>query len=206
MGQDHNSMPALVGGHVVLDLINTVEPRAGGPGLDRLDSVEALVSWAERAGLRDGDEAAPSPQALAATLEIREAAYALLGPRADRYSGETPETSGPLETLQLRRAAAAARSELLINDRKGPLVRVMVGTVAAMRIPDRLATAAVDLLSSVDLAVLRACPVDEGGCGFLFLDHSRNGSRRWCSMTDCGATAKARRLNDRRRARRRTNE
>jgi predicted RNA-binding Zn ribbon-like protein len=34
---------------------------------------------------------------------------------------------------------------------------------------------------------------EAGGCGWLFVDESRNGSRRWCSMKDCGNRAKARR-------------
>jgi len=38
------------------------------------------------------------------------------------------------------------------------------------------------------------------GCGWLFLDETRNRSRRWCSMKDCGNRAKARRHYRRRRA------
>jgi predicted RNA-binding Zn ribbon-like protein len=56
------------------------------------------------------------------------------------------------------------------------------------------------VLRMADLAGLRRCPPDAGGCGWVFLDHSRNGSRRWCRMADCGTTAKARRLTERRRA------
>jgi predicted RNA-binding Zn ribbon-like protein len=58
----------------------------------------------------------------------------------------------------------------------------------------------VDVLRMADLARLRRCPPAAGGCGWVFLDHSRNGSRRWCRMADCGTTAKARRLTERRRA------
>ena len=67
-------------------------------------------------------------------------------------------------------------------------------------IPDRLVAAAVELLRTVELRQLRACPIEEGGCGFLFLDRSRNGSRRWCAMEDCGTQAKIRKLSERRRA------
>jgi predicted RNA-binding Zn ribbon-like protein len=73
-----------------------------------------------------------------------------------------------------------------------------------MMIPDRLAGAAVELLTSVDVRGIKPCPVAEGGCGFLFLDLSRNGSRRWCAMADCGTQSKSRRLTERRRATRRT--
>jgi predicted RNA-binding Zn ribbon-like protein len=76
----------------------------------------------------------------------------------------------------------------------------VVGTDPARLVDDRLAYAAVEVTTAVDLRHLRSCPVADGGCGWLFLDRSRNGSRRWCAMGDCGTTAKARRLTARRRA------
>jgi predicted RNA-binding Zn ribbon-like protein len=81
-----------------------------------------------------------------------------------------------------------------------PVVRLAFGTVPAMLVPDRIVEAALDVLLTADLSRVHRCPVAEGGCGWLFLDQSRNGSRRWCRMADCGATAKARRLTERRRA------
>lgn len=48
--------------------------------------------------------------------------------------------------------------------------------------------AAIDLLMSGGMAHLRECP----GCGWLFLDSSRNHSRKWCRMSDCGNVAKVR--------------
>jgi predicted RNA-binding Zn ribbon-like protein len=52
-----------------------------------------------------------------------------------------------------------------------------------------LVGAAVDLLRHDAIDRLKACP----SCGFVFLDTTRNGSRRWCSMEDCGAQEKMRR-------------
>jgi predicted RNA-binding Zn ribbon-like protein len=75
-----------------------------------------------------------------------------------------------------------------------------VGSSPALLIPDRVAYAAVDLLCGTDLTHLAMCPVEDGGCGWLFLDGSRNRSRRWCTMEACGSFAKARRLTERRRA------
>jgi predicted RNA-binding Zn ribbon-like protein len=51
---------------------------------------------------------------------------------------------------------------------------------------------AADLLVSTQLQRLRVCADPE--CGWLFLDCSRNHSRRWCSMESCGNRAKARRF------------
>ena len=47
------------------------------------------------------------------------------------------------------------------------------------------------LLTSANLQRLGRC--DDEHCGWVFLDHSRNRSRRWCAMEDCGNRAKARR-------------
>jgi predicted RNA-binding Zn ribbon-like protein len=69
-------------------------------------------------------------------------------------------------------------------------------------VQDRIAAAAMDLLLTVDYERLRRCPPEDGGCGWIVLDKSRNGSRRWCQMADCGSAAKSRRLTQRRRARR----
>ncbi len=49
----------------------------------------------------------------------------------------------------------------------------------------------VELLTSDDLGRLRLCAADD--CDWVFLDHSRNASRRWCDMNVCGNRAKARR-------------
>lgn len=57
---------------------------------------------------------------------------------------------------------------------------------------------AIHLLSSPDLSRLRECAAER--CGRLYLDCTRNGSRRWCDMETCGNRAKARRHQARRRA------
>jgi predicted RNA-binding Zn ribbon-like protein len=59
------------------------------------------------------------------------------------------------------------------------------------------------LLDTAALARLHECPAER--CGWLFLDVSRNGSRRWCSMRTCGNLAKAHRHQARRRRARRSN-
>jgi predicted RNA-binding Zn ribbon-like protein len=58
--------------------------------------------------------------------------------------------------------------------------------------------AAVELLTHGPLDRIKTC----GNCRWLFLDQSRNGSRRWCSMEECGTQVKARRFVERRRERR----
>jgi predicted RNA-binding Zn ribbon-like protein len=58
-----------------------------------------------------------------------------------------------------------------------------------------IAEAAAELLSSSDHSRIRQC--SEPDCRWLFLDHSKNHSRRWCDMSICGNRAKARRFHAR---------
>ncbi|MEV6629706.1 CGNR zinc finger domain-containing protein [Actinoplanes sp. NPDC051470] len=181
----------IVGGHPALDLANTVAPRqTGDDQIEFLSDPAALLAWAPRIGIVTGAdiervERSWSPEAaLADVLELRSLVdLTLAGQDLDR--------------LSRRWAAAMDRSALAPTSP----VSLLVGTDPAWMIGDRLADALVDLLRTADLSRLRACPPDEGGCGFLFLDRSRNLTRRWCSMDDCGAQAKSRRLTERRRVR-----
>jgi predicted RNA-binding Zn ribbon-like protein len=61
-----------------------------------------------------------------------------------------------------------------------------------------LALSAVDLLTSENVKWVGQC-ADEEGCGWLFVDTSKNHSRRWCDINDCGNRAKQRRYQRRTR-------
>jgi predicted RNA-binding Zn ribbon-like protein len=56
---------------------------------------------------------------------------------------------------------------------------------------DRLAVAAVDLITEIPCDRVKAC--DDTACGWLFLDSSHRQNRRWCSAADCGNRDRARR-------------
>jgi len=183
-----------VGGHRALDLANTVAPRPPGPvERDYLSDPAGLLEWAQRTEVVDPGEAervarAWRPEfAFADVLELR-------GMVDDVLAGRR------LDELTRRWAEAIGRAELVPGD--GGAATLVVGADPAMMIGDRLADALVDLVRNADLSRLRECPVPEGGCGWLFLDRSRNQSRKWCTMDDCGTHAKSRRLTERRRARR----
>jgi predicted RNA-binding Zn ribbon-like protein len=206
-------LPRLVGGHVALDLVNSVAPRVPGaePEEEYLPTPAALLHWAVRTELLTDGEARLTEeawaasdggeQALRAAVELREATYTALLAALSPGAGSA---SPALDQLFLRWNVALGRAALVPGDGgpHAPAARLLVGQVPAWSVPDRLAEACVDLLRTVDPAQLKACPLPDGGCGWLFLDRSRNGSRRWCTMEDCGAHAKARRLTERRRARR----
>ena len=196
----------LVGGHPALDLVNTVE-RGRGERRDHLTDPTALLTWAFRAGLVDDGEAravadawerdpASGLAALGAVREVREALHrALLAAMAIE-----PPDPGALERLRERWVAALGRARLALDPGRASATRLVVGTETATLIADRAAVGAVEVLRDAELARLRRCPPEAGGCGWVFLDRSRNGSRRWCRMADCGTTVKARRLTERRRA------
>ena len=187
----------IVGGHPALDLANTVAPRQPGPEQrEFLPDPAALLRWARRVGVV---AAADVPRVEESWSGTRGAAEAALADVLDLRALVDHTLAGrDLDRLGRRWAAAIDRSALLPAG--GGAVTLSVGTDPASMIPDRLADALVDLLRHADLSRLRTCPPDEGGCGWYFLDRSRNLSRRWCSMDDCGAQAKARRLTARRRA------
>jgi predicted RNA-binding Zn ribbon-like protein len=196
----------LVGGHPALDLVNTAE-RGRGERREHLIDPAALLTWASRASLVDDGEAravaddwernpASGLAALATVREVREALHqALLA-----AMGIEPPDPGALERLRERWVAALGRARLALDPGRASATRLVVGTEPATLIADRAAVGAVEVLRDAELARLRRCPPDAGGCGWVFLDRSRNGSRRWCRMADCGTTVKARRLTERRRA------
>jgi len=212
MDVDIASLP-LVGGHPALDLVNTVTPRVAVRGVlphDHLTDPPALLVWGRRAELLDESEARAVAQAwradpgaahaaLDAVREIRDALHEILLAAIGEAAADPAVTGRALDRMTGRWAAAAARSRLTLDPAADPVIRLWMGVAPIQLIPDRAADAAVSLLRAAEFDRLRRCPLADGGCGWLFLDRSRNGSRRWCRMADCGTEVKARRLTERRR-------
>ena len=142
-----------------------------------------------------------APSLPAAAADLPEAAASLPAAAAD-LAEVAAGVPGDLEYLAASWAGAASRSRLVLGGPGGMAARLAVGSSPALLIPDRVAYAAVDLLCGTDLTHLAMCPVENGGCAWMFLDRSKNRSRRWCTMDACGSFAKSRRLTERRRAER----
>ncbi|MFI5927024.1 CGNR zinc finger domain-containing protein [Micromonospora sp. NPDC051543] len=206
MPLDVSELP-LVGGHPALDLVNTLERGGNSPPHDFLSDSSALLSWSVRVGMISDaeadqvdrawhDEPAAAHAGLTAVRDIREGLHLVMLAVITDVDGDTVAAGAALVGLHERWSGAAARARLVLGPSQ---VRLAYGTVPAMLVPDRTAEAAFDMLTA-DLIRVSRCPVREGGCGWLFLDQSRNGSRRWCRMADCGNVVKARRLTERRRA------
>jgi predicted RNA-binding Zn ribbon-like protein len=182
----------IVGGDPALDLANTL---GGSPGETLVDYAE-LAAWAERVGVVEsaerlealGDERpAEAKNALTAARELRTLVDAVF--RALAKGDEPP--LGALDGLLARGAEATARARLRRGD--GSFELAWDGEDLE-RVVWPLAAAAVDLLRHGPLDSLKVCE----GCPWLFLDTSRNRSRRWCSMNVCGGAAKMRRYRARR--------
>jgi predicted RNA-binding Zn ribbon-like protein len=168
-------------------------------GYDRLVEfgVDAAALGADSARrLLDAARARPAAaeRTLGEALALREAAYRLFSAVA---AGATP-TAADLGTLNAALADALPRLALVLGDDG-----VAAAWTGAGDELDRplwpIALSAAQLLVSGDLHVrLRECA--NHPCGWLFVDHSRSRTRRWCAMQGCGNRVKARRHYARRRA------
>jgi predicted RNA-binding Zn ribbon-like protein len=191
----------LLAGHPALDFVNTIDPREGAHRLEHLRTYEDLVAWAERAGVmsgagarRTGREASSDPAAAARALDraiaLREATYAIFGAVAARR----PAPAGDVHELQAAYRDAMAHADLTGTGRR--FEWRLSGGLDVVRW--QIARDAVALLESETLGRVKRCP-GSGDCGWLFLDSSKNASRRWCSMEGCGNRAKLRRFLRRRK-------
>lgn len=182
----------IVGGHLSLDLANTVECRHGRFGPDLLAAYGDLVEWAERVDLLDAEAAAhlcrraaevpeEADKALAQVKRLREAIYHVFSAIA---AGAEPS---PLDLEVIEGEARRAQAgRWLARTGRGYVWNwpdADLDTVVC-----RLAYEAADLLTASRLNRVKEC--FGRNCGWLFLDTSRNGLRRWCSEEACGTPAR----------------
>ena len=194
----------IVGGHVALDFVNTIEGEADGePDIEHLRGYGDLVAWSGRVGVlseeevgRISREAKRRPEEAKAVyldaLTLRDTLYGVF--RAIAEGGGPP--SGSLEVLGGYEYRALSRGRLAPDGHGFQWEWTEEGDLARMLWP--VAHAATELLTSGTLDRLKRC----AACRWLFLDASRNRSRRWCTMEECGTHEKARRYIARRAARR----
>ncbi len=177
----------LVGGDAALDLVNTVSWR-GDPArrIERIPDFDSLVQWSTRAGVLSAPAAGELTRAAAIDPIAADAwAEAVRGLREDLYSIIDAHIDGlayPAACL-LRIKARFVEALQRASPNSLPLIwEVSLSSPAALA--DVLALGAVRLLESD--AVHRIGRCSNQSCAWVFLDRSRNRSRRWCSSTDCG--------------------
>lgn len=180
-----------------LNFVNTLENRLKEDILENLNSYDDLVAWSKQAEL---------------VTDV--GAKQLLG-EARRHSEEAREVllrARDLREVMYRIFLAIAEgvhaAETDLQALNAALARVMVharvvphegGFVWGWKEEEReldsalwpIIRSAADLLTSPELEGVRVCAAED--CSWLFLDTSKNHTRRWCSMKSCGNRAKARR-------------
>jgi predicted RNA-binding Zn ribbon-like protein len=191
----------LDGGTISLDFVNTVSGMRGDNPRDRLVGYDDLVYWAEQVGLIDSDQAArlyaraerepaAAAAAFASAIRSREALHDVVLAAVDGR----PVPASRLETVNqwIAEAMAARRYQALAPGRFEATLPDD-GTWLAFLRP--VAFDAADLLEQeVSSGRVGVCGEREvGRCAWLFLDSTRNHSRRFCNMNECGNRAKQRR-------------
>jgi predicted RNA-binding Zn ribbon-like protein len=192
------------GGDLALDFANTLGGLREGPWDDEwLHDYADLADWARHAGAIDaataaalGRRATAHPRAAAVAFEraiaVRERLYAVVAALA---AGHDPAVDD-LAALRAAHRDALAGAGLV---RRGERLDWEFAGDDLDRPLGHVAVAAIDLLRSERLARLKQCRT----CRWVFLDVSKNASRRWCSMAHCGTGAKVAATRARRRAARR---
>jgi predicted RNA-binding Zn ribbon-like protein len=163
-------------GHTVLELLATLAGRHREP-IERLAEPKDLTRWLMLTGL--ADEARCTTDHLARAQELREAIYRVV--QAARTGGR-PATR---DISLVNRWASQPRAVPQLDAAFGVRQRCADPCAAALA---ELAAAAIELISGPDLARIRNCA--DPTCSLMFIDRSRPGSRRWCSMERCGNRAK----------------
>jgi predicted RNA-binding Zn ribbon-like protein len=172
----------------------------------KLSTYRDLAAWAGWAGAvppplaralarAGGRRPAAASDALGRAEALRSAISAVMASVAERR----PPPARALDDLNGALAQTLGRTRIV---RRGPGFgwEWKAGDEALDRLLWPLVRSASEVLTSTDVAAVRVCA--RPGCGRLFLDASRNGSRRWCDMAVCGNRAKVQRHYARRRSRR----
>jgi predicted RNA-binding Zn ribbon-like protein len=180
----------LIAGHPALDLVNTLDWRFREDGTEELlKTYDDLLQFTEQSKLLTPKQTRELPRpasdrTLLRSRELREAlANVFYGQGASARSRKT-----------LERYFKAARFKQKLSWKNSP--RVEWECAGMERDPElplwALAMSASDLLTSDAADRVRAC--DNPECRWLFLDTSKNHTRRWCDMKLCGNRMKARRF------------
>jgi predicted RNA-binding Zn ribbon-like protein len=185
-------------GHVTLDFLATLGGRPGNR-IERLAAPDDLSRWIVEAGMAT---AAGTAADTAMGAEARMAAMAGMA-AAPPPSRELLDDARDLREA-IRRVLDCARegsrpegSDLaLVNEwarspipapQIGPdFARRLVGADAVSGALSYIARESVDLVTGPELGRVRSC----AGCSLQFIDRSRPGTRRWCSMERCGNRSK----------------
>jgi predicted RNA-binding Zn ribbon-like protein len=174
------------GGHAALDFAATLARRLKADPRELLAAPEDLAQWLVAAGMAESPTKVSNADLVAARA-LREAVYALA---EAQIHGRAPAGQ---DVATLNRLADGPAAVPWLDDEGSAHWRGDAAALLAL-----LAREAVLLLGGADRARIRQCEAE--GCALLFLDMSRAGDRRWCSMQGCGNKAKVAEFRRRRRS------
>jgi predicted RNA-binding Zn ribbon-like protein len=187
----------LVGGTLCLNFINTVDCRNSDKQSEVITTYPRLISWSQHANILTETEAqsllreatlhpAEARAVLERAITTRETLYRIFSAIAHRRLPATTDT----ETLNKEMSTAMAQMRLKPANPPEPWTYTFEESG-----PDQMlwpiVRSAAELLASDRLDRIRECQGEK--CGWLFVDMSRNRSRKWCDMKDCGNLVKAKR-------------
>jgi predicted RNA-binding Zn ribbon-like protein len=187
----------LIGGWLCLDFTNTVDCRNSDHSHENLSTYQRLVSWSRHANILTEDEARHMLQEanvhptnakmiLERAITIREALYRIFSAIANNR----PLNAADINTLNTEMSISMAQMRLKPTGITNPW-KYTFEEKKLDRMLWLIIHSATELLTSDKLN--RVCECQGENCGWLFLDMSRNRSRKWCDMKDCGNRAKAQR-------------
>lgn len=180
-------------GWLCLNFANTADGSRHAEWTERLETYDDLLAWAQQSGLLTSDAlerliltAQARPEAAEAALqfarEVRDVIFWVFSAIADAQQPDLTAFNALLaQAFAHQRLIHTAEGYAWAWEEQGQLEHLLWPVIWS----------AAELLTSPNLERVREC----GGptCSWLFLDTSRNRSRRWCSMESCGNRAKARR-------------
>jgi predicted RNA-binding Zn ribbon-like protein len=187
------------GGHPVLDFANTVDPRGGPDQIDYIRSYGDLLRWGRLEGVIDArsereliEKADRNPRRAAAefrrAIALRELIARIF------FSVADDARPRPRDVEELSSIAASARAAQVLTAESRSFAWSWKEP-ADLDLPVlALADGAASLLVESGALGQRIRLCAGHPCGWLFLDTSKGGKRRWCSMEFCGNRAKARRM------------
>jgi predicted RNA-binding Zn ribbon-like protein len=172
-----------------LDFLNTEWPSASG-NEDFFEKDEDVFNWLRQAGLAfDGvKEVRPAGALLRAARAFRAVLRTLV---ESRKAGKVPD----LSDLNAFLVAAKSHPQLAWTKSKSVVLKTVRSAETAEQILAPLALKAAELFSSADFRRVRRC--GEQTCVHWFLDTTRPGRRRWCSMATCGNRLKVKSYRER---------
>lgn len=172
------------GGANAIDLPATLQARLSPSPRELLNTPDDLARWLVSAGMT-GSAPTTTARDLATARDLREAIYVLAG----RRSGT--QVTAARKTLNRIAAGTAAVPRLEAHG-----TMRLEGRAGALLVA--LARDAVHLFGSDTVELVRQC--QSPTCTLYFIDTSRRGDRRWCSMSGCGNKAKVKEFRRRKRA------